>query len=103
MDVYETKLDEKLRTFWELESIGIKQEENSVLETFNETIAFTNQRYEVGLPWKKAHDPLPDNRSLSQRRLRSLLKRLSQKPEQLDEYDRVIKDRLDKGIIERVD
>jgi len=31
------------------------------------------------------------------------LKRLSHKPEQLEEYDRVIKDQLDKGIIERVD
>jgi len=72
------KLDEKLRTLWELESIGIKQEENSVLETFKEKITFTNQRYEVGLPWKEAHDPLPDNHSFSQRRLQSLLKRLSQ-------------------------
>ena len=103
MDVHEMKLDEKLRTFWELESIGIKQEENSVLEIFNETVTFKNQRYEVGLSWKEAHDPLPDNRSLSQRRLQSLLKRLSQKPEQLEEYDRVIKNQLDKGIIERVD
>lgn len=31
------------------------------------------------------------------------MKRLSQKPDQLKEYDRVIKDQLDKGIIERVD
>jgi len=77
MDVYEMELDKKLRTFWELESIEIKQEENSVLETFKETITFTNQRYEVGLPWKEAHDPLTDNRSLSQRRLQSLLKQLS--------------------------
>jgi len=52
------ELDEKLRTFWEFESIGIKQEKNSVLETFKETITFTNQRYEVGLPWKEGHDPL---------------------------------------------
>ena len=103
IDVHEMELDGKPRTFWELESIGIKQEENSVLETFKETVILKNQRYELGLPWKKAHDPLPDNRSLSQRRLQSLMKRLGQKPEQLDEYDRVIKDQLDKGIIERVD
>lgn len=103
MDIHEVDLDKKLHIFWELESIGIKQEEKSVLETFNETITFRNQRYEVGLPWKEAHDPLPDNRSLSQRRLQSLLKRLSQKPEQLEEYDNVIKDQLDRGIIERVD
>ena len=83
--------------FWELEleSIGIKQEENSFLETSKETITFTNQRYEVGLPWKEGQDPLPDNRNLNQRRLQSLLKGLSQKPEQLDEYDRMIKDQLD--------
>lgn len=74
MEVHEIELDEKLRTFWELESIGIKQEENSVLETVIETITFRNQRYEVGLPWKEARDSLPDNRSLSQRRLQSLLK-----------------------------
>ena len=103
MDVHEMELGAKLRTFWELESIGIKQEENSVLETFKETVIFKNQRYEVGLPWKEAHDPLPENRSLSQRRLQSLLKRLSRKPELLKEYDRVIKDQLDKGMIERVD
>ena len=99
----EMELNRKLRTFWGLESTGIQQKENSVLETFKETITLRNQRYEVGLPWKEAHDPLPDNCSLSQRRLQSLLKRLSHKPEQLEEYDRVIKDHLEKGIIERVD
>ena len=65
MDVHGMELGVKLRTFWELESIGIKQEENSVLETFKETVIFKNQRFEVGLPCKEAHDPLPDNRSLS--------------------------------------
>ena len=97
MDVQEMELGAKLRTFWELESIGIKQEQNSVLETFKETVTFKNQRYEVGLPWKEAHDPLPDNRSLSQRRLQSLLKRLSLKPELLKECDRVIKERVDQS------
>ena len=103
MDGDEMELGAKPRTFLELESIGIKQEENSVLETFKETITFTNRRYEVGLPWKETHDPLPDNRSPSQRRLQYLLKRLSKKPEQLKEYDCVIKDQLDKGIIKGVD
>ena len=97
------ELKKRLHNLWELESIGIKQEESSVLELFKETITLRNQRYKVSLPWEEAHDPLPDNHSLRQRRLQSFLKRLSQKPEQLEEYDRVIKDQLDKGIIERVD
>jgi len=68
MDVHDMELDEKLRTLWKLESIVIKQEETSVLETFEEIITFRNQRYKVSLLWKEAHDPLPDNRSLIQRR-----------------------------------
>ena len=66
------------------------------------TDTFKNQRYEGGLPWKEADNPLPDNHSLSQRKLQSLVKRLSRKREQLKKYDRVIKDQLDKGIIRRV-
>ena len=100
MDVHKMEFNKKLRTFWELESTGIKQEENPVLGTFKETITVRNQRYEVGLPRKEAHNLLPENRSFSQRRLQSL-KRLGQKPEKLEEYDRAIKDQLDKGIIER--
>ncbi|KAK2548100.1 hypothetical protein P5673_031800 [Acropora cervicornis] len=64
MDVHEMELGAKLRTFWELESIGIKKEEDSVLETFQETVTFKNQRYEVGLPWKEAHDPLLTNKEM---------------------------------------
>ena len=97
------EMDNKLRTFWELESLGINLEENSVLETFNSTVTFKNQRYEVGLPWKEVHDTLPDNYSLSERRLQSLLKRLKLKPEQLAEYDHVIKDQLNRGIVEKID
>jgi len=44
MDVHEMELEVKLQTFWEFESIGIKQEENSVPATFRETITFENQR-----------------------------------------------------------
>ena len=35
MDAHEMELGARLRTFWELESIGKKQEENSVLETIS--------------------------------------------------------------------
>ena len=74
-----------------------------MLETFKESITFRNHRYEVRLPWKEDHDLLPDNYTLSLCRLQSLLRRLRLKPEQLKEYDHVIKDQLARGIIERVD
>ena len=38
MDVHQMELNKKLRTFWELELTAIRQEENSVLESFKETI-----------------------------------------------------------------
>jgi len=73
------------------------------LETFNSTVTFRNQRYEVGPPWKEVHYPLPNNYSLCERSLQSLLKGLKLKPEQLEEYDHVIRDKLNRGIVEKID
>ena len=42
-------LSSLLKAFWELESLGIKQEEPSVHEEFKTTIKFKNGRYEVNL------------------------------------------------------
>lgn len=48
------------------------------------------------------HKPLPDNYHLSLSRLWGLLRRLKHNPTILQEYDRVIKDQLMKGIVEPV-
>lgn len=46
---------------------------------------------------------LPDNYDLSQKRPIGLLKRLRQNPQILHEYDSVIKDQLNRGIVEIVE
>ena len=56
--------------------------------------------YEVRWPWRDDHDILPSNYGLAIGRLNSLLKRLSTKPNLLNQYDTVISDQLKKGIIE---
>ena len=56
----------------------------------------------MSLPWREYHDDLPDNYSLSRRRLHSLLKRLQQNPELLQEYDSIIREQLERGIVEEV-
>ena len=56
------------------------------------TLQVKNGRYEVSLPWREYHDDLPDNYSLSRRRLHGLLKRLQQNPEVLREYDSIIRE-----------
>ena len=96
------KLDDRLRAFWELESLGIHNPDKSVYEEFGENVCFKEGRYEVSLPWKEVHDPLPDNYQLSSRRLQGLLRRLRQDPAILKEYDSIIQDQIRKGIVEVV-
>lgn len=98
----EPNLDDQLRRFWELESLGILQGEASVYEKFIQRISFNGQRYQVGLPWKDNHPPLPDNFELCYKRLTGLLRRLKQNPPLLAKYNAVIKDQLDRGIVEMV-
>ena len=100
-NVTNESLDGNMRRFWDLESLGIKQ--RSVYEEFEEKISFQNSRYEVHLPWKMPHPPLPDNYELSLKRLSNLLKRLNQDPEVLREYDSVIREQLRRGIVEVVE
>ena len=96
-------LDQRIKEFWDLETLGIRKNESSVYDTFMQTINFQAGRYCVRLPWKDSHPTLPDNLDLSQRRLYGLLRRLRQEPRILKEYDAIIKEQLEKGIVEVVD
>ena len=98
----EQNLDNQLKQFWELESLGIMKNESSVYDKFVQQISFDGQRYQVSLPWKENHSPLPDNLELCHRQLISLLRRLKQNLQLLAEYELVIKDQLGRGIIEIV-
>ena len=98
-------LDTTLKKFWELESLGITSEETEhpVMDQFTNAVKMRDNRYEVSLPWREFHDPLPTNYELSRRRLTGLLRRLKQTPEILQEYDSIIRSQLRDGIIEKVD
>ena len=91
-----------INQFWDLESIGIKDQSSDVHESVISDLKFTGTRYSVGLPWKENHDPLPSNYDLSFKRMKGQIKRLSKDPVLLAEYDTIIKTQEDKGIIERV-
>ncbi|RUA04969.1 MAG: hypothetical protein DSY43_05550 [Gammaproteobacteria bacterium] len=67
-----------LKKFWELESIGISDEqqkkemsgeEDYALQQFHSTISFDGERYEVGLPWKRNHPELASNYPQALRRM----------------------------------
>ena len=96
-------LEEQIRSFWELESLGIQPVEKTLYDDFACKLAFSQGRYRVALPWKEFHDVLPDHYQLSLKRLHGLMRRLRQEPAVLEQYDRTIKEQLENGIIEAVD
>ena len=61
----DTHLDFWLKRFWDLEAIGIADQEPSVYEDFVKKISFNDGHYEVHLPWKEPHLPLDDHYQLS--------------------------------------
>jgi len=54
-------LEQCLKQFWVLESLGISKDEPSVCERFIQQISFDGERYCVTLPWKNEPPDLPDN------------------------------------------
>ena len=99
-------LDATMRSFWEpLESLGIQVDsmENDVSDHFASSVKVKGGCYEVLLPWLECHDPLPTNYDLSRRRLTGLLRQLKQSPEILKEYNAIIQNQLEQGIVEVVE
>ena len=97
-----SRLDDTLRAFWELESLGISGSSQSVHQEFEDNIKFKDGRYEVCLPWKKPRRLIPDNYELSRKRLQSLLRRLRQTPSIFQGYDSVIQKQVELGIVQPV-
>ena len=95
-------LDQRLQSFWDLETLGIRDTEKTVYDEFSEAITFSEGRYQVSLPWKQQHKPLPENYQLSLRRLEGLIKRLRQSPDVLKEYDDTIQEQIQARIVEDV-
>ena len=94
-----SSLDDQLRAFWELEALGIQDKEKTLYDEFTGVVQFKDGRYQVPLPWREFHDPLPDNYQLSVTRLHGLICRLQQDEE---EYDGIIRGQLENGIIEAI-
>ena len=73
----------EIKNFWDNESIGIKSNtlEQGAVEKFKDEVRFIDNRYEVKLPFMEGHSPVPDNYSLSQKRLTRQLSRLKEDKE----------------------
>ena len=61
----DTHLDQHLQSFWDLETLGICGHEKTMYDEFSESVTFREGRYQVSLPWRQQHKPLPENYQLS--------------------------------------
>ena len=95
-------LSQEINRFWDLDVLGISDNETSVYQKFNENIKFENSRYVIKLPFKETHPILPDNYGLCKKRLFSLKSRLDKDVEMKKRYDSVFQEQLECGIIEKV-
>lgn len=98
-------VDEKLHKFWDLEALGIDNgvdEKEFFVEKFKSSVSHNGERYEVSLPRKELHEPLPDNLFIAKKRLVSLKKRLKEHPDVLEQYNKYFDEQLESGVIERV-
>ena len=96
-----------LEDFWNLETIGITDspldlQDKEALKTFHKTLRYEGGRYHVSWPWKDEITCLPENRQLAFGRLKSLIHKLRNNPELVKQYDSIIQDQLDRGVIEKV-
>ena len=87
-----SSLDSVLKSFWELESLGIQSVEPSVHDVFKDSVMFRDGRYEVTLPWRDKQTRPPSNFKPAKRRLLTLLKKLRHHPEVLQEYHAIIQE-----------
>ena len=99
------KLVNTLKTFWETESIGVKEivspNDSDEVEEFVNNPKYNGTRYEVGLPWNNRQS-LPSDYNLSFNRLKALQQRFTKEPELAMEYNDIIQEQLKNNIVERI-
>ncbi|KRY55329.1 hypothetical protein T03_5832 [Trichinella britovi] len=103
----ENEIEQTLKKFWELDSIGIKpRDENpsqdSVSAKFHSNLAHDGSRYTVGLLWKPGEIRLPNNRSLAEQRLQAIERSIMKDPAKQLAYSTVIEEYIRNGWAEEV-
>ena len=95
-----------IHKLWDLDAIGIdatapSPQDDVAYQQYLNSLKFTDKYY-ARLPWKRDHDPLPHNYKMAVGQLHALISSLRHKPDLLDHYDKIIKEQLDNGFVERV-
>ena len=73
------------------------------MQIFQNTITKEDRRYQHSWPWGNQNHNLPKNYELLLGRLKTQMKRFEKDRDLLQRYNKIIKDQLSKGVIEKVD
>ena len=103
-------LGELLKSFWDLETIGItpecsvglNPEEKLAWRKVSESIKFNGERYEVAVPWRNERPSLPENRGMAERRLQLVERKLAKDTMLANAYQQCIDENEKKGYIREV-
>lgn len=102
----DTQISDQLRSFWEIESLGIthnleqRAEDVEAQQCFQRSLKSREGRYEVRLPWRQDVLKLPNNKRVAQKRFESLKRRLKTDVSLFERYNEVIEDYLQQGMCE---
>ena len=97
------RLAEEISAFWRLDLLGVadvEEKDEDCEKMIN--IRYENWRYKVDLPEVQGHPLLPDNYTLSKRRLKGLKKKMDEDADLKKRYDEIMKEKIKGSIIEEV-
>lgn len=104
-----SELNNLLKRFWDLESIGIvptephlTPEDKMAWNKVSKSLKFDGKHYEVAVPWRKERPQLPNNLEMAKKRLVSTERKLLKNKDVAMAYQQVLNDYLDKQYIRRV-
>ena len=97
------ELDQSIEALWKLETLGVITGEQAVHDVFLDSITFKDGRYIVDLPLKDNINLLPDNFVLANKRFMALEKRLVKDDHLNTEYNNIIDNQLECGIVKHVE
>ena len=79
-----------------------KPSDDRVIQYVRETMEFKAGRYQVRLPWKE-NVTLGDNKAIAEKRLMQVTKKLWKNRDDLQAYDKAIRQYFEKEIAENVE
>ncbi|XP_038049665.1 uncharacterized protein LOC119723179 [Patiria miniata] len=106
----EVSLDAQVEQFWKLDTPQVlaarvpqmSVNDKKVIDVWECSLTMVDTHYQMDIPFRVLPPQLPNNRSLAEKRLQSLGRRLAKNPEMHDRYKAEIENLLDKGYAERV-